>query len=384
MQLPTNFSVAEVSEGLNAIVDNATVAQPPSDLPQTLYQPGDLVFYDSHALESQRNKNSDTRWLGPYEVKSQEHNNVACVHLVGPEQIKFFHVSSLKLFAGSRVSGCAVCANKNNGKLWSCSKCKQPKYCGTACQREHWRTGHKRECLAFCNWRDGTLYSACFGGRLEELRSMVKLGGDVNYTISGISPQADGAYPLMAASQQGRLEILEELIKNKVDLEKPHKDGSRCVWGAAFMGLLGSLRVLLDGGADVNAINLTDGSAPLTAAVLSKLATKENLLAIVRLLIDRGADMHAVDYKGRSAFFESCATGNMDVIRHLFSVGAKYEQRERERGSLPFSKLAKRATTRQCCFCWKKASTCTSTIMEDCFPSSWPRRGGMGGVWPLS
>ena len=147
MQLPTNFSVAEVSEGLNAIVDNATVAQPPSDLPQTLYQPGDLVFYDSHALESQRNKNSDTRWLGPYEVKSQEHNNVACVHLVGPEQIKFFHVSSLKLFAGSRVSGCAVCANKNNGKLWSCSKCKQPKYCGTACQREHWRTGQAAKIL---------------------------------------------------------------------------------------------------------------------------------------------------------------------------------------------------------------------------------------------
>jgi ankyrin repeat protein len=207
---------------------------------------------------------------------------------------------------------------------------------------------------------------------------MVKLGGDVNYTISGISPQADGAYPLMAASQQGRLEILEELIKNKVDLEKPHKDGSRCVWGAAFMGLLGSLRVLLDGGADVNAINLTDGSAPLTAAVLSKLATKENLLAIVRLLIDRGADVHAVDYKGRSAFFESCATGNMDVIRHLFSVGAKYEQREREQGFTPFLKACQKGNHEAVLFLLEKGVDVHQHDNGGLFPLFMAAQGGHG------
>jgi len=70
-------------------------------VPQTCYQPGDLVFYNAQDLEALRNKNQHARWLGPYTVKLQEDNNVQCEELFG-DKTHVFHVSSLKLFAGTR------------------------------------------------------------------------------------------------------------------------------------------------------------------------------------------------------------------------------------------------------------------------------------------
>lgn len=32
-------------------------------------------------------------------------------------------------------------------KVYTCAKCRKPKYCGKACQVSHWHAGHKKDCL---------------------------------------------------------------------------------------------------------------------------------------------------------------------------------------------------------------------------------------------
>jgi hypothetical protein len=29
-----------------------------------------------------------------------------------------------------------------------CGQCRVPRYCGAACQKKHWKAGHKTECVA--------------------------------------------------------------------------------------------------------------------------------------------------------------------------------------------------------------------------------------------
>ena len=45
------------------------------------------------------------------------------------------------------LPGCDNCAD-TACPLKSCSKCKLVKYCGKPCQRQHWKAGHNKRCLA--------------------------------------------------------------------------------------------------------------------------------------------------------------------------------------------------------------------------------------------
>ena len=43
----------------------------------------------------------------------------------------------------------ASCVNPGcpRGGLKKCSRCQRMRYCGAACQKAHWKAGHKRECV---------------------------------------------------------------------------------------------------------------------------------------------------------------------------------------------------------------------------------------------
>jgi hypothetical protein len=45
-------------------------------------------------------------------------------------------------------SPCTVCATMCN--TTKCARCHIPNYCSQECQRQHWRSGHKRECTPLC------------------------------------------------------------------------------------------------------------------------------------------------------------------------------------------------------------------------------------------
>jgi len=64
---------------------------------QNVFQPGDLVLHHLPELPSKLTP----RYAGPYEVLSQSKNDVTCRHLV-QQVVRVFHVSSLKIFHGTR------------------------------------------------------------------------------------------------------------------------------------------------------------------------------------------------------------------------------------------------------------------------------------------
>ena len=42
---------------------------------------------------------------------------------------------------------CSSCGKSSNKvKLLQCSRCKREMYCDAACQKAHWKAGHKQEC----------------------------------------------------------------------------------------------------------------------------------------------------------------------------------------------------------------------------------------------
>jgi ankyrin repeat protein len=80
---------------------------------------------------------------------------------------------------------------------------------------------------------------------------------------------------------------------------------------AARDGRMETVRLLLDGGADVNQPDV-NGITPLIIAITN------NHPDVARFLIDRGADIKAVDWYGRTPLWAAVETRNMDVDNATF------------------------------------------------------------------
>jgi hypothetical protein len=65
-----------------------------------------------------------------------------------------FSVGQELIIRRSDHKECATCAA--TGASVTCAKCKVPLYCSKACQRQHWRDGHKEVCLALGERRPET------------------------------------------------------------------------------------------------------------------------------------------------------------------------------------------------------------------------------------
>ena len=88
---------------------------------------------------------------------------------------------------------------------------------------------------------------------------------------------------------------------------------------ACRTGDLGAVRRLIDGGADVNAVNHA-GTTPLMYAKTAAVGSGD--VAILDTLIAAGADVNAVDAAGRTAL-DYLTTNAAHVISYLKSKGAK-------------------------------------------------------------
>lgn len=86
---------------------------------------------------------------------------------------------------------------------------------------------------------------------------------------------------------------------------------------AAFAGQLGTVRLLIEGGAGPDAKARQDVT-PLMMAAAAPLPNT----ALVRLLIEKGADLHARDMSGRTVLDWALMQGGTEVARLLRSSGA--------------------------------------------------------------
>ncbi|KAM9353515.1 B-cell lymphoma 3 protein homolog [Symphorus nematophorus] len=75
-------------------------------------------------------------------------------------------------------------------------------------------------------------------------------------------------------------------------------------------------RMLLNAGADINAMDIKSGQSPLMHAVES------NNADMVHFLIEGGCDVNSQSYSGNTALHSACGRGQVDTVRLLLKSGA--------------------------------------------------------------
>ncbi|KAF3692142.1 B-cell lymphoma 3 protein [Channa argus] len=99
-------------------------------------------------------------------------------------------------------------------------------------------------------------------------------------------------------------------------LEIKNFDGFTPLHLAVLRGHKDLARMLLDGGADINAMDIKSGQTPLMHAVES------NNPDMVHFLIENGCDVNSQSYSGNTSLHSACGRGQVDTVRLLLKSGA--------------------------------------------------------------
>lgn len=162
------------------------------------------------------------------------------------------------------------------------------------------------------NLRDGdgrnALMLAAMNGHEQVVQALVAVGADVG---------------LIEAALLGNISVLETLIKAGDSRDADQMDAA--LWWAAGRGQNGSVSILLNGGADVDARQAQGKTALMNAAMWGWVET-------VDLLLQHGATVDAVDDRGKTALLwsqEVSQGGKVDIVRALLRFGASVDQASR-------------------------------------------------------
>lgn len=151
------------------------------------------------------------------------------------------------------------------------------------------------------------LFAAIQRGAAGEVERLLPTGANANVV------DADGVPALMAATVFADAAMVDVLLRHGADPNKPGPAGATALlWAVPDME---KVRLLLAGGANVNARSETERTALLVAASYPRTV---NLL---RLLLERGADLRAMDRGGSTALSLAIRSADVEVVQFLTERG---------------------------------------------------------------
>lgn len=133
----------------------------------------------------------------------------------------------------------------------------------------------------------------------------------------GLNPDASdptGRTPLMAASYNGKADIVELLLNARVSIDAKDSSGCTALMFACFKGQMSCVNLLIEMGANVNEA-ANNGSTPLI------FCAQHGYHHVVRLLLDKGADPRVKDKRGFSAIEAAKRNGFAETKRILEAFG---------------------------------------------------------------
>ena len=155
---------------------------------------------------------------------------------------------------------------------------------------------------------------ACKKGDLYVVKKAVEQGFDINQRIDDDITAEDGrtamksdATPLIEASRSDRVQIVRYLIENRADLEGTDSRGNTPLICAAFcQAAKEAAMVLIDAGADVNAVN-NEGNSVLGVAFPGDTSDRVEIFEpdFLRSLLDAGADINGVNPENNKRHIEN-------------------------------------------------------------------------------
>ena len=163
--------------------------------------------------------------------------------------------------------------------------------------------------------KDAKLFRALQDGDLASVQAALAAGGKVQ------TKDENGSHALLVAALGGNARIVKLLLENGAQVNAiSDSAGDTALMGAvAKPGQLEVAKVLLDNGADVNAVSAY-GITVLTMAAMGENAK------IVKLLLDRGA---RVNFKNNEGITALMMANNAEIAKLLLDKGAEVNAKEK-------------------------------------------------------
>ena len=180
------------------------------------------------------------------------------------------------------------------------------------------------------------LFAACEQVDVISARMLLKHGADPNLPCPTVTDRTSiSKTPLVVAVENGHVELVEELLRNKADVNMTDNVGNCALHVAVNLYLEVNLkanrevvRLLLESGADPNLIPVGCKS-PLSTAVVS------NDTELAKLLIEKGAQLNLTDSSGKTALHHAvcCKNSAPSVVKLLLERGADVQTTDKENKS---------------------------------------------------
>ncbi len=157
---------------------------------------------------------------------------------------------------------------------------------------------------------------ACNRGFLDVAKYLLEVGANPKDCLEN-----GGMSAIWLASQEGKIEILDFLLRLGVDVNVCDSKQRTPLFVACKNGHAAAAQLLLDHGANPH-IFKHRGTSPLY------FAARNGHYLIVKMLIERGANLHAAKSTGTAPIFVACQEGRKDVVDLLLKHGADPNSRK--------------------------------------------------------
>uniref|UniRef100_A0A0X3P756 K Homology domain-containing protein n=1 Tax=Schistocephalus solidus TaxID=70667 RepID=A0A0X3P756_SCHSO len=167
------------------------------------------------------------------------------------------------------------------------------------------------------------LMLASMNGFTAAVRVLLEHGSDINAQI-----ETNRNTALTLACFQGQHEVVQLLVERKANIEHRAKTGLTPLMEAASGNHVKVGKILLDHGADVNALPvLSSRDTALT------IAADKGRTEFVKLLLERGAIVEARNKKGATSLWLACNGGHLEVVQSLIDAHADVNSQDNRKVS---------------------------------------------------
>ena len=169
-------------------------------------------------------------------------------------------------------------------------------------------------------WPSSPVWSAASVGDVDKVRLLVTAGASLDFKGS-----QRGLPVLYVAVLSGSVQTVAFLIQRGVDVDEKSDELFSAAAAAAENGQLEILKLLREGGAD---LNIAQGK---TNQSLLMFPARNNQTEVLDFLISEGVDVNAVQSNGISVLSFASAAGNLDSVMSLVAAGADIDYQGSEK-----------------------------------------------------